>query len=597
MGEAESQRVIVVAGQLEKAQGLALGLARAGFAASASTDIGGALDENPAVLVLFPTGWESTAKAILGGYDSREPPPPAVILVGEDDNLPYLVGPSLFYFREPVDIPELSTAIRIGFRRREYFAYHWPRMLNFRSTAGVKEVERILAERTGITVREDWLSSFSRAVQERMVANLLPTVSDYERLLTEDQDEREVHLLACRVAVGETHFWRYSGQMNALKTLLARVSATSIVSRKIKIWSAGCSTGEEPYSIAMAAVEALGDGARVEVFGTDINTLSLAFARVGAYTERSLRNLPPRLLTRFFDEGGRMRPVTADIKKRVTFTRLNLCLPEAAAWAKEHGPFDAVFCRNVTIYFSAEVARRVVSVCADSLKVGGGLFLGSSETLHPLLPGLTLVQAPGAFYYLKGDAGPQEPVKSEPPPVETPSPIPVKRLSISDRRAIFERGLEAVSRENFSEARAAFDELVSNDPGCPLGNTGIALVFANQGRETEARAVLKKVIYRRDEPAEANFVLGLLDERAGAPEAALAHYARAVRIDPDFFMAHVNSAWILKREGKTDLFREEMRKALATLRRSVPISPWVTGGLGLEAILSLVIEASEEGEG
>jgi len=239
------------------------------------------------------------------------------------------------------------------------------------------------------------------------------------------------------------------------------------------------------------------------------------------------------------------------------------------------------------------VARSVVQVCADTLKPGGGLFLGSSETIHPPIKGISIVQSTGAFFYIKDklpeaeEQKPREQARSQEKPKDyEPQPI--------NRAAAFQKGLDAIGREDFASAELAFNDLIDADSHCPYGNTGTALLLANQGREVEAKELLNRVIVKGGEPAETHFVLGMLDERALQPESALAHYAKTVKLDPDFFMAHVNSAWISKRAGRNAVFVAEMKKALSILRRSARIPAWVTGGLGMEAILTMVAEATGE---
>lgn len=593
--------IIVVGHSSWKADDVATELHKLGFGVAATTDIGWALDEDPSVLILMPEGWESTARAMLGGFDMRVNPPPAVLLVGEEETLPYVIGPSMRFFKEPVNYGELAKTITYAIKRRTEFVRHWPKLLNIKRLEDVKGIQRILSENTGITVRQDWRVTFQHALQERMVATLSPTVEAYEHALLAPGGHRELHILACRVAVGETHFWRYSGQMNGLKTLVSNLYPQKERGDKIRIWSAGCSTGEEPYSIAMAVAEALGDHVDMEVIGTDINPVSLATARLGVYSERSLRNLPPRLLARFFDTYDHHNIVKERIKSKVRFESLNLKSDDVDGWIRQNGPFDAVFCRNVTIYFTHQLARHVVETCAKSLVVGGGMFLGSSETIHPPIPGVSIVQDTGAFYYLKTPPKADEPTPPPPPPSqvfidEDEDGEDEPGAVCTHTAAIFHRGLEAMGREDVVTATALFEDLTNADHDCSLGNTGLALTMANQGRETEARQLLNRVVEKSDVPPEAFFILGILDERAHKPDHALANYARTLKLDPEFFMAHINRAWILKRSGGNRQFVNEMRKALSILRHTPRIPAWVTGGLGIEAILALVAEAAEEGD-
>lgn len=586
--------VIVVSLSADKADHIASRLHERGFGVAATTDIGWALDETPSVLILHTEGWESTARAMLGGFEMRDPPPPAVILVGEDETAKYVIGPSMAFIREPIDIDELAEAVKLCRAKRAKFVPSWPKMLNLKRLGDFRGIENILETRTGITIRNDWKLSFQNALQERMVANMAPTVADYATILNSSRGAEEIHILACHIAVGETYFWRYSGQMNSLKSLLAARHAAN-PDESMKIWSAGCSTGEEPYSILMAAIETLGKGADITVIGTDINPLALATARTGSYTPRSLRNLPARLMGRFFDKKENGHVIKEDLKKRVRFEYLNINSPETSRWIKENGPFDAIFCRNVTIYFSHQTARKVVETIASALKMGGGLFLGSSETIHPPLKSVTITQTQGAFHYVKtGETKETPPVghkETKRPAREHGEP---PKVSDEDYETVYHEGLDAVGREDNAVADKLFAEILKANPHSARGNTGLALLLANQGREVEARSLLTGVISRGNELPETHFLLGILDERAQSPETALAHYRKTLKLDPAFFMAHINTAWIMKRLGNAKASSEEMKKALTILKSINRIPAWVTGGLGLEAIFSMVADASED---
>jgi chemotaxis protein methyltransferase CheR len=176
-------------------------------------------------------------------------------------------------------------------------------------------------------------------------------------------------------------------------------------------------------------------------------------------------------------------------------------------------------------------------------------------------------------------------------------PAPAVASAIDPEAAsTFFAGLEALGREDFNGAEGVFRTLLDNNAQSPLGNTGMAILLANQGREVEARERLNAVVESPKVPVEAYFMLGLLDERAARPEDALASYNRALAVDDHFLMAHFNRAWIYKRMRKDAEFKAEMHRALALLRSSPHCPAWVTGGLSFESIVALMVEAID-GEG
>jgi len=190
--------------------------------------------------------------------------------------------------------------------------------------------------------------------------------------------------------VGETSFWRHA---EGLVALAARLAARPGPAR---VWCAGCATGEEPYSLALALLEAGRDLAGVRILATDLSRRALERARTGRYRSRDLRRLPAELVDRWFEpaEGGAQ--VAARVAGPVGFERHNLLD------APPPGPFDAVLCRNVLIYFEQDVARATLARLAGALAPGGLLLLGPVEL--PLATGLgfRLVEEGGATLLVRG---------------------------------------------------------------------------------------------------------------------------------------------------------------------------------------------------
>jgi len=170
--------------------------------------------------------------------------------------------------------------------------------------------------------------------------------------------------------------------------------------RPVRIWSAACSSGQEPYSLSMISQEYIqsnpGALARdVEIVATDISKSILAQAKQAQYDKLSLaRGMPDDRLRRFFQKKGDLWEVRPEISRRVRFSELNLMQSFATL-----GRFDTIFCRNVLIYFSAELKRDIIARMAKALNPGGHLFLGSSESIAGHSDDFTMVRSGGAVYY------------------------------------------------------------------------------------------------------------------------------------------------------------------------------------------------------
>jgi len=239
----------------------------------------------------------------------------------------------------------------------------------------------------------------------RMTARGVPSLGAYFDLLANTADgEAEVRSLLNEITVGETCFFRNQPQMDALRaTVLPAVAEEKgkFGYKRLSIWSAGCSTGEEPYTLAMVLLEeSLGmlRGWQLEVHATDLNERSLARAREGVFSDYALRNIPPQYKQKYMRPCRDGHQVTEEVKSLVKFNRLNLRDDSRMVFMKG---LDVIFCCNVLIYFGAQPKRRVIQHFYNDLIPGGYLFLGHSESLFGLNDEFKLVHFPLATAYRK----------------------------------------------------------------------------------------------------------------------------------------------------------------------------------------------------
>ena len=206
--------------------------------------------------------------------------------------------------------------------------------------------------------------------------------------------------------VTETYFWREAATFTALKEsvipeLLGKKSGKN---RNIRIWSAGCSSGEEPYSIAMALIESIPDidEWNINILATDINISVLSKARKGIYSHWSFRNTPEHLRTLYFKpSSGNAFQITDKVKSLVEFRILNLAEPVEPDFVNE---MDLIFCRNVLMYFTDEVKQNCVRSFHSSLKDDGWLVISSCELSGNLFGMFSTLNNPGPVFYKKSDS-------------------------------------------------------------------------------------------------------------------------------------------------------------------------------------------------
>ena len=266
----------------------------------------------------------------------------------------------------------------------------------------------LIAERSGIYFDPAKQESLKDNLLQRMAECGLTNFSDYLDLLSSPAGSKEFDFLLDLITVPETYFFRDRAQFNALERLVIpeAIKKKSYPGASLRIWSAGCSTGEEPYTVAMIVAAAKVD-IPIQILATDVSNHALEAARQGVYNGRSVRDVPPEYLKRFFSKKGGQYSLDESIKQMVEFRYFNLVsepypLVEMSGW-------DIIFCRNVTIYFQTDATRKVIHNLHQSLREGGYLFAGYSESLRYISDGFKTLQMEGAFFYQKGP--PQKTVK------------------------------------------------------------------------------------------------------------------------------------------------------------------------------------------
>jgi len=244
-------------------------------------------------------------------------------------------------------------------------------------------------------------------VGRRMKELKTTTLREYFEYLT-IRPERQSELIALlnEITIGETCFFRNQPQLDALRQIvLPKVieAKSKLPLRRLRIWSAGCSTGEEPYTLSMLLLEEsqrhLKDWT-IEILATDLNERSLAHAKNALYGSYSTRNLSPYFRQKYFAPAGEQLQVQQPVRNGITFTRLNLSDDSRMIFMKS---MDVVFCCNVLIYFDLASKRRVIQHFYNNLLPHGYLFLGHSESLYGVCDDFRLVHLPGATAYVKGE--------------------------------------------------------------------------------------------------------------------------------------------------------------------------------------------------
>lgn len=255
----------------------------------------------------------------------------------------------------------------------------------------------LIHDKMGVYFEAERLDLLMEKLVRRVRAHGCATYLDYYYILKYEQAGQSEWLRVMDAfSVPETYFWREADQLRALVTIVVPRWFACFPTRPLRIWSAACATGEEPYSIVMALQEAGWGSHPIEIRASDASEAALAKARAGLFRERSFRSLPDHLRRKYFSNLAEDHRIDPAISERVTFARANLL---ADAEIQPLAPAEVIFCRNVFIYFSPRSTARVVAAFARHTAPGAHLFVGASESLLKLSDDYEITEMAGAFVY------------------------------------------------------------------------------------------------------------------------------------------------------------------------------------------------------
>lgn len=364
--------------------------------------------------------------------------------------------------------------------------------------------------------------------------------------------------MACYLTTGETYFLREAHSFEALERQIIPeiIRKRHGNDQRLRIWSSGCATGEEPYSIAIVLYRmraALRDW-DISILATDINPHALHKAIAGVYTHWSFRTMPAGFKENYFTETEagcfELLPV---IKAMVTFSSFNLaeeCYPP-------HDSIDVIFCRNVLMYFAPQLVKKVVTHYLHCLVNGGWLFVSSCETSNQVYSGFEPIHFPDAILYRRANCGglaqPEstifiQPTHSPLPPPPPPPPLPVQVVTAPS--SLFYQGghkddtetLTLQCRRYANEGRLAealriSEQALATDKLSSRLHYLRAVILQEQGMNDEAGASLKKALYLDQDMVMAHFTLANLEQRKGKIKESRRHFNAALsllgRFDPD----------------------------------------------------------------
>jgi chemotaxis protein methyltransferase CheR len=442
--------------------------------------------------------------------------------------------------------------------------------------AEIEQFSEFFSEKCGLHFDRRNRKTLERGIQRRMRVVAAPSVAAYFTYLQNSLESRqEFKKLVALLTIGETSFFRFDPHFAALiEQVIPELIRHNRSSRRLRIWSAGCSTGEEAYSLAIILLQHFPQLANwdVTILGTDISHQSLATARQGHYQERTLRHVTPQLMKEWFSKEGTGWTVAERLRLLTRFSFLNLqseTYPNAKNGTTE---CDLIFCRNVMIYFRPETVRAVVSRLRRALRPGGYLFLGHSETLGAGFLDFVRCQHHGGTYYRAGGEENDFLAQSNKADAARNKPSFILFEKINDNPLVTQHSPEKTKEKSgiisadkvnnkTTSPKTAAPVISSTEAANQLLDQGFSL--ADQGRLDEALSLCQQVLRTDDLSPRGYFLRGLIRAQQGENLAAAEDFQRVILLDIKAIMAHYHLAHVYRQVGR----KSEALRSLQTVLR------------------------------
>lgn len=473
-------------------------------------------------------------------------------------------------------------------------------------------------QNSGIFIDEPKRDQLRKALLARTTAMNLTGYSDYYKFLKYNpRGEEEFKELLNLITVSETYFFRDAKHFKTLRNYVL----SEIIKRKqkeknkgIRIWSAGCSTGEEPYSIAITLLETLHPihSWDIEILASDVSTKALKTAQEGVYSKWSLRSTDRSAIEKYFIQEGKNFILKDEIKKMVNFEYFNL-IKEPFPLSKMGDYWDIIFCKNVTIYFKAESTKRVISNFYKSLQKEGYLFIGASESLYYISNDFELLEIDGNFIY-------QKPIKKIEKIAEKPKEIAISpTLPQKPKKVdILKKELEKIKQKAkipsndekiqqlYKNAQYYFEEDMFEKALFELmkiieftdehAETFLMLadIYANKEQFDDAERECRKALQLNSLLSPAHFLLGIILSKKGKTEEAIKEFKKTIYLDPNLPLAHLNLANIYYENKEYQKAITQYKATIDVLKKSKDIPNKIGGGFSKDILIQTCLRNIEK---
>lgn len=447
--------------------------------------------------------------------------------------------------------------------------------------------EQLIAWRTGLQMRQEDMGKWRAIINSRLSSAGLPSLAEYYQLLISDsgKSKSEWRELLAILTTGESYFFRDKGQFSLLKNLiLPEIIERRQKDRTLRIWSAGCSTGEEPYSIAILIDELLPqlEGWEILILGTDINEKAIEKAKDGLYSQWSFRTTDPDLRKNYFKKRHEAWAIDEKIRKKVKFQQGNLMedrFPDSASGIYD---IDFILCRNVFIYFNSESVAVVLAKFSEALNDSGWLMTGHGELFGQNLGRLQAKMFPESVAYQKiSDFG-------------------LRILDLKEARQERAEVKNELFRAKTEVSRPEVGKSKIQNPNSKIEKDSqrnnyikMAQEYADTGQYDKAEAECRKALEVDKTAVRPYFLLAHIAEMKGNSEEAKTFLKRIIYLSPDFIPAYLELGALYERENDAERAKK-MRTTAIELLNALPsgsvIEPYneITIGELLEYVKKMV---------
>ncbi len=465
-----------------------------------------------------------------------------------------------------------------------------------RATEPLQRFRALVLTRLGLEFQDRQLPMLTELLERRVACHRLDA-NRYLHALESGLLIHEFEALAPELTTGETYFFRNIEQFNALqgRVLPSLIQARANTTRRLRILSAGCASGEELYTIAMLMHDLVpGPNWEVTLLGVDLNPEVLRKAREARYTSWSLRETPEPARLRWFKPEGSEFALHPMLRAAVRFEALNLNAEAPDFWRP--GSFDLIFARNVLMYFNRHALHAAIARMTRSLSPDGYFFLGHSESLRDLTQSFELCHTHGTFYYQrKGSSNSSaSAAEFEPDPFAAIGKASERVRDLTTRLAAgkplgaaatmpasvdpVEEALNLFSQERFDAASALLDGM--DAPSRRHADVMLlrAMLLVHEARFQEAEDLAHELLTHDVRSAAAHYVIALCRESTGDLAAARNRYEQASRLDSGFALPRLHLGRLARQRGDAKSHKHDLARALTLLEHESPQRLLMFGG-------------------